>query len=121
MSATTAKTRKQNQPAPVHTTGRGAALYITLGMFMLSLGLAWVIAMLDPTSGYIMSQLYLMLLGLAGPLCPGLPILLIWGGAKLLVSSRHRVSVRHFFLVLFLYLLVLAGYTLIALVPQARA
>ena len=118
MSATTAKTRKQNQPAPVHTTGRGAALYITLGMFMLSLGMAWVIAMLDPTSGYIMSQLYLMLLGLAGPLCPGLPILLIWGGAKLLVSSRHRVSARHFFLVLFLYLLALAGYTLIALVPQ---
>ena len=40
--------------------------------------------------------------------------LLIWGGAKLLVSSRHRVSARSFFFVTVLYLLALSGYTLIA-------
>ncbi len=118
MSATAAKNKPQNQPAPVHTTGRGAALCITLGMFMLTLGLGFVIAMTGIQESYILYQLYWMLLGLCGPLCPGLTFLLIWGGAKLLVSSRHRVSARNFFIVTALYLLVLAGYTLIARVPQ---
>ena len=118
MSVTAAKNKPQNQPAPVHTTGRGAALCITLGMFMLTLGLGFVIALTGIQESYILYQLYWMLLGLCGPLCPGLVFLLIWGGAKLLVSSRHRVSARNFFLVTALYLLVLAGYTLIARVPQ---
>ena len=118
MSATAAKNKPQNQPAPVHTTGRGAALCITLGMFMLTLGLGFVIAMTGIQESYILYQLYWTLLGLCGPLCPGLVFLLIWGGAKLLVSCRHRVSARNFFIVTALYLLVLAGYTLIARVPQ---
>ncbi|MBR3742580.1 MAG: DNA translocase FtsK [Clostridia bacterium] len=118
MSATAAKNKPQNQPAPVHTTGRGAALYITLGMFMLTLGMALMIAMIGIQESYYLHQLYWMLLGLCGPLCPGLIFLLIWGGAKLLVSCRHRVSARNFFIVTALYLLALAGYTLIARVPQ---
>lgn len=118
MSATAAKNKPQNQPAPVHTTGRGAALCITLGMFMLTLGFASVLSMTGIQESYILYQLYWTLLGLCGPLYPGLVFLLLWGGAKLLVSSRHRVSARNFFLVTALYLLVLAGYTLIARVPQ---
>ncbi|MBR4537986.1 MAG: hypothetical protein IKO52_03975 [Clostridia bacterium] len=118
MSATAAKNKPQNQPAPVHTTGRGAALCVTLGMFMLTLGFASVLSMTGIQESYVLYQLYWALLGLCGPLCPGLVFLLIWGGAKLLVSSRHRVSARNFFLVTALYLLVLAGYTLIARVPQ---
>ena len=120
MSATAAKNKPQSQPAPVHTTGRGAAFCITLGMFMLTLGMALVIAMIGIQESYILQQLYGMLLGLCGPLCPGLVFLLLWGGAKLLVSSRHRVSARNFFIVTALYLLALAGYTLIARVPQGN-
>ena len=120
MSATAAKTnkKKQNAAPALATTGRGAALYITLGIFMLTLGVAFLISMTNIQESYVLQQLFMMLLGLCGPLCPGLPILLIWGGAKLMVSSRHRVSARHFFIVFFLYLLVLAGYTLTARVPQ---
>ena len=122
MSATAAKTnkkKKQNsEPTQAPTTGKGAVLYITLGIFMLTLGIAFIIAMMGIQGSYVLQQLFLMLLGLCGPLCPGLPFLLIWGGAKLIVSSRHRVSARHFFIVAALYWLVLAGYTLIARVPQ---
>ncbi len=118
MSATAAKNKKQSQPAPVYTTGRGAAFCVTLGMFMLTLGMALVIAMTGIPESYVLYQLYWTLLGLCGPLCPGLVFLLIWGGAKLLVSSRHQVSARNFFIVAALYLLALAGYTLIARVPQ---
>ena len=117
MSATAAKNKKQSQPA-LATTGRGAALYITLGMFLLTLGLGFLISMLGIQESFVMQQLFLMLLGLCGPLCPAFPFLLLWGGAKLLVASRHRVSARNFFLVFGLYLLLLAGYTLIARVPQ---
>ena len=119
MSATAARNKQpQNQPAPIATTGRGAALRITLGMTMLTLGMAFTVALIDMQESSVLQELYLMLLGLCGPLCPGMPFLLSWGGAKLLVSCRHRVSVRNFFIVAALYLLVLAGYTLIARVPQ---
>ncbi len=118
MSATAAKNKKQTQPTPVYTTGRGAAFCVTLGMFMLTLGMALVIAMTGIPESYVLYQLYWTLLGLCGPLCPGVVFLLIWGGAKLLVSGRHRVSARNFFLAAALYLLALAGYTLIARVPQ---
>ncbi len=118
MSATAARNKNQIQPAPVRTTGRGAALRVTLGMGMLTLGMACVVAMLGIPESYVLYQLYWALLGLCGPLFPGLTFLLIWGGAKLLVSIRHRVSARNFFIAAALYMLVLAGYTLIARVPQ---
>ena len=41
MSATAARNKNQIQPAPVRTTGRGAALRVTLGMGMLTLGMAF--------------------------------------------------------------------------------
>ena len=44
MSATAARNKNQIQPAPVRTTGRGAALRVTLGMGMLTLGMACVVA-----------------------------------------------------------------------------
>ena len=117
MSAATAKNKKQAQPA-LATTGRGAALYITLGIFMLTLGAAWALSLITAQDSYVLEQLRLMLLGLCGPLCPGMPALLVWGGICLMVSSRHRVSARNYFLVFALYVMALCVYTLSARVPQ---
>ena len=118
MSATTVKKQNsQMQPAPA-TTGRGAALYIALGIFMLTLGTAWLLPLLGVRESYVINQLFQLLLGLCGPLCPGMAVICLWGGAKLLVASRHRVSARNYFLVLALYWLVLAAHTLIARVPE---
>ena len=111
MSAAAENRKTMKQPVPV-TSGRGAALYITLGMFMLTLGIAFLIAIVSHQESFALQQLYYMLLGLCGPLCPGLPVLLVWGGAKLLVASRHRVSARNYMILFFLYALVLTGYTL---------
>ena len=113
MSATTAKNKKQAQPA-LATTGRGAALYITLGIFFLTLGASFVLSLIKTEGSYALEQLHMMLLGLCGSLYAALPLLLIWGGAKLIVSSRHRVSVRNYLIVCALFLLLLAGNTLTA-------
>ncbi|MBR3107915.1 MAG: DUF87 domain-containing protein [Clostridia bacterium] len=118
MSSTTAskKQKTQAQPAPA-TTGRGAALYIVLGVFLLTLGTAWLLPFFGIQEGYVINQLFSMLLGLCGPLCPFMVFLCFWAGASLLTACRHRVSARNFFLVLGIYLLVLAAHTLIARVP----
>ena len=121
MSATTAKNKQTKQPALV-TTGQGAAFCVTVGVTMMTLGLLWLLSMLsDPSSSEILRQMALTLYGLCGPLCPGLPLILIWGGVKLLVSTRHKVAVRDILIVACLYWLVLAGYTLIARVLQGAA
>ena len=118
MSSTTASKKQKAQalPAPA-TTGRGAALYIALGIFLLALGTAWLLPFFGIQEGYVINQLFMMLLGLCGSLCPGMVFLCFWAGAALLVACRHRVSVRNFFLILVFYLLTLAAYTLIARVP----
>ena len=121
MSATTAKNQKSNQPALV-TTGQGAALYVTLGVTLMTLGCLWLLSMLmDGGSSEILRQLALTLYGLCGPLCPALPLLLIWCGVKLMVAARHKVAVRDILIISALYWLVLAGHTLIARVLQGTS
>ena len=91
---------------------------ITLGIVCLTLGFAWLLSLMAGRDSYVLSQLSLMLQGLCGPLCPIFALLVIWGGAKLMVSARHRVSVRTYVIVVAIYLMVLAGYTLAARVQQ---
>ncbi len=120
MSATTA-TNNKNQPAPARTSGRGAPVCITLGIFLLTLGCAWGISLIAGRDGYAMNQLCQMVQGLAGPLCPGLALLCVWGGVKLIVSARHRVSVRDILIVSGLYWLVLTMFSLVANVPAGSS
>ena len=121
MSATAAKNKKNNQPALV-TTGQGAAFCVTLGISLMALGLLWILSMLVPAgSSEILRQMALTLYGLCGPLCPFFPVLLIWAGTKLMVSTRHRVAVRDVLIVAVLYWLLLAGYTLFARMLQGTS
>ena len=117
MSAANAKNKKTNQPA-LATTGRGAAFAITMGITLITLAFAWLLSLLSGSDSYVLSEMRKALQGLCGPLCPILPLLLLWGGVKLMVSSRHRVAIRDIVLVSCLYLLVLTGYTLTARVQQ---
>ena len=113
MSSAAAK-KKKNDAAPAVTTGRGAPLNMTLGLFLLALGAALMLSMLGIQESIAMQQLLLAMLGLCGPLYPALPVLLLWGGAKLAVSCRHQVSVRNYFLVFCMYIFILAGHALVA-------
>ncbi len=117
MSAANAKKKKTSQPA-LATTGRGAAFAITLGITLITLSLAWLLSFFSGSDSYVLLEMRKALQGLCGPLCPVFPVLLLWGGVKLMVSSRHRVAVRDIALVSCLYLLLLTGYTLIARVQQ---
>ena len=110
----TAKSNKKKQQPAFATTGKSAPAAITLGMTLLTLGLAVLLSKLMVGDGYFLRQMSLFSDGLAGKMWPGIPLMLCWGGAKLLVSARHRVSARDYFLVLCIYLLALGGYTLIA-------
>ena len=113
MSATIAG-KKQRQAAPAPTTGRGAALLITLGLVLLTMGCGWALSLLAAGDSAALQLFRRSAEGLAGPLCPGLILLALWGGAKLLVSARHRVSARNFFLTAALFWLALTVFTLSA-------
>ena len=120
MSTAAANKKQKNQPA-LATTGRGAALYIALGIAALTLGCAWLLSLYMGAGSQVLTQLSLALQGLCGPLCPILPMFLIWGGVKLLVATRHRVSARSYWILFALYLLILSGYTLTAQVAGGQS
>ena len=117
MSNAASKKKNNAQPA-LATTGRGAAFAITFGITLLTLSLCWLISLITRTDSYVLSELRRALLGLCGPLCWFFPLLLGWGGVKLLVSARHRVSGRDFCITALIYWLILAAFTLISIVPQ---
>ena len=113
MSAANAKKTKNSQPALV-TTGQGAALYVTLGTVLMVAGFMWLFSMMmEPGSSNILFPMLQALYRLCGNFCHWFfPLLLIWTGVKLLVSTRHKVSWRDVLIVAALYWLVLAGCTL---------
>ena len=117
MSTATA-VKKKAQPAPA-TTGRGAALYIALGVALVTLGVAWLFSFYLNTGSKVLSDMRHALLGLCGIFCPAFPVLLIIGGSMLLVSTRHRVSLRNYTLVFCLYILVLVLFTLLGTSGQS--
>ncbi len=96
------------------TTGKNAAITITVGIVFLTLGLCWLLSMLTAAEGYITKQLAASLNGLCGSFCVPFPLLMIWGGVHMLVSARHKVNARSVILVFSLYVLVLVFFTLTA-------
>ena len=77
MSATIAG-KKQRQAAPAPTTGRGAALLITLGLVLLTMGCGWALSLLAAGDSAALQLFRRSAEGLAGPLCPGLILLALW-------------------------------------------
>ena len=121
MSVKKASNKTTGQPDLV-TTGRGAAVAITAGITLLILGLAFLISQLSfAADSLVLQELSQALQGLGGPLCAVFPVLLCWGGVKLVVSARHHVSGRDFWLVFLIYVLLLAGHALVARVQQSGA
>ncbi len=113
MSTAKGKAKKQQMPEYV-TTGKHAAVTVTFGIVFLALGLCWLLAMLSAGEGYIAKQLALSLNGLCGPVCVLFPILIIWCGAMMLVSTRHRVNGWACVIALAMYVLILTAVTLTA-------
>ncbi len=114
MSAAAGKNKKKQPSAEFITTGRNAAVTVTVGIVFLVLGFCWLLSMMTAGEGYITKQLAASLNGLCGKICVLFPILLVWCGAKMLISARHRVNVRSSVTMMALYLLMLCFYTLTA-------
>ncbi len=113
MSTAKGKAKKQQIPEYA-TTGKNAAVTITLGIVFLVLGICFLLSMMAAGEGYIAREMAFGLNGLCGPVCVLFPVLLIWCGVMMLVSARHRVNGRSCLIVTVLYMLVLAGVTLTA-------
>lgn len=117
--STTAAKKKKNNASALSTTGKSAIFSISLGFVFLTLGLSLVLSLFAPGNAVILADLHKLANGLAGVLSPALPFLFCWLGLKFIVCSRHKVSVRDILLVLSIYLLLLASFTLLASVGTA--
>ena len=111
----TAKAKAKKQPVPGYaTTGKNAAITVTVGIVFLTLGLCFLLAMMAAGEGYIARELAQGLNGLCGPVCVLFPVILMFIGVLMLVSARHRVNARSGLIAMALYLLVLTAVTLTA-------
>lgn len=86
--------------AQILTTDRGGPLRLALGGVLLAIGLGWAFAMVMSTvSAWNTLRLFRDTAnGLAGVLCPLLPVFALAGGAMLCVSARRRISPRAYLL-----------------------
>lgn len=98
----------------IQTSDRHGLARMTLGCILLTLGLGWSFAMvMDTVSAWNTLRLFRdMANGLAGVLCPLLPVFTVMGGAMLCVSARRRISFRAYWLLLGMYICMLAILTL---------
>ena len=111
----TAKAKAKKQPVPGYaTTGKNAAITVTVGIVFLTLGLCFLLAMMTAGEGYIVRELAQGLNGLCGPVCVLFPVIMMFIGVLMLVSARHRVNARSGLIAMVLYLLVLTAVTLTA-------
>jgi len=104
----------QNKKAQIVTTGRCGPLRMVLGCLLLALGFGWLLALPSASAS---SYNTLMLLrdlthGLGGVMCVGFPVLALWSGVLLCVSSTHKVSVRVYWIVLMMYWVLMGILTL---------
>lgn len=106
--------------AQILTTDRGGPLRLALGGVLLAVGLGWAFAMVMGTvSAWNTLRLFRDTAnGLAGVLCPLLPVFALSGGALLCVSARRRVSPRAYLLLLAMYLCMLGILTLVTSVSS---
>ena len=106
--------------AQILTTDRGGPLRLALGGVLLAIGLGWAFAMVMSTvSAWNTLRLFRDTAnGLAGVLCPLLPVFALAGGAMLCVSARRRISLRAYLLLLAMYLCLLGILTLVTSVSS---
>ena len=106
--------------AQILTTDRGGPLRLALGGVLLAIGLGWAFAMVMSTvSAWNTLRLFRDTAnGLAGVLCPLLPVFALAGGAMLCVSARRRISPRAYLLLLAMYLCLLGILTLVTSVSS---
>ncbi|MBQ9943429.1 MAG: DUF87 domain-containing protein [Clostridia bacterium] len=113
MSTTKGKPKKK-QTVEYTSTGKNAAVTMTFGIVFLALGICWLLAMFVAAEGNLIpKELARALNGLCGVVCIPFPLLLIWTGIKMLVSTRHQVNMRTNWILLALYVLFLVAFTLI--------
>lgn len=109
-------TKKTKPKAPqVLTTARGGHVRLTFGCILIGLGLGWALALVMNTAPAWMSMRLLRdtANGLGGVMCGVLPILVLWGGALLCMSARHKVAVRMYLLAWGIFLCAEAVATLV--------
>ncbi len=106
------------QPAkPIKTSARFAPFSLLLGVVLCAVGVVFLLSqMVFPVRSYVLGEFSRCLKGLGGELCLLLPLLMLLAGAKLLVSTAHRVSARDVLALSGITLCLFAGMNLITFV-----
>jgi DNA segregation ATPase FtsK/SpoIIIE-like protein len=102
-----------------HSDDRGGVLRLSAGIMLISAGLGVLLAVM-PSTGGVISSLTTMVRGIAGIFAASLPIPVIASGVLLCVSSRRKVSLRGYLILMSIYLCIMAIFTLATSIPSSR-
>ncbi len=104
---------KRNKPrkAQAYSADR-MALFLITGLVLVALGVMIFLAVVLNMAGDVFAGLRQVCSGLAGGLAFALPVLPIWGGVLVMLSTQRKAPVRPYALFALVFLLVLAAVTL---------
>ncbi len=105
-------TRSKSQQN-IRSTDRAGTLMLTLGILVLTFGIALMMGVFAQTTSISLSVLKSTAIGLGGIFHQALPFFLVWLGAQLCVSSKRTVSFRLVLLGFAFYICLLAFVTII--------
>lgn len=103
--------RRTTKPA-LRSTDRGGLLSLSVGIVLIAFGIGLLVGLFQQTTSASLRWFLYVSLGLGGLLYPVVPVLVLWLGALLVLSSRRYVSFRAFVLSFVFYMCLGATVTL---------
>jgi DNA segregation ATPase FtsK/SpoIIIE, S-DNA-T family len=87
------------------------------GILIMAIGALAAVSVLGLLQGSVFTAIRHIVQGLGGSLCLGFPIFVVWGGALVMLSAYHKISVRAFLLLFLFFLFVLGIINLVTKTP----
>ena len=112
----TDKRKKGNAAHGLHTSMRYAPLQLLAGMVLLTAGLLFLLSQIWRGNSTVLMDMGQALQGLCGSLCLLLPVWMIYAAVKMLFGLEHKVPMKDVWILLALYMAVLAFQTLITMI-----
>ena len=104
---------KQGKRAPAYSAD-SLAVHLLLGLILIALGLLIVFAVMFHVPGDVFAGVRQVCRGLAGSLAFLMPVIPIWGGVLVILSTQRRPPVLPFVMACILYLLLQASAVLLS-------
>ena len=89
-----------------------------LGIVFIALGIISAISIVGGSQGVVFKLIQQAMQGLGGGLCLGVSVFLIWGGALVAFSARHKAPVRAILFIMLLYICALGILNLLSKIGE---